>query len=266
MSNKRFDIAGAFLSKQTALEATYSGIRAATAHPGTIGDEAEADWIGLCRNFLPARYEVGPIFAVDHTGASSDQIDVAVYDQHFSPQWFGTRAGVRFVPVESVYAVFEVKPALNKGHLEYAQNKVASVRNLARTSAPIIHAGGKYNAASPEGKPIIGGLLSTRCDWTADSVRDNLQANLPPHGDPGFLNLGIALDTIAFDYTPDLADADDQVVEHPSLTFSASGQQLIHFAIRLFRQLQSLGSAIALDMSAYERSLNAGPSTGGSTR
>jgi hypothetical protein len=253
---QQFDIAGAFLNKQAALEASYSAIRAATSHPGTKGDEAEADWIGLIRDFLPARYEVGPIFAVDYLGRSSDQIDVAVYDKQYSPQWFGTNRGVRFVPVESVYAVFEVKPTLNKTNIEYARAKVASVRTLKRTSAPIIHAGGKYKAADPDEKHIIGGVLTTRSEWNTDTTAANIDKHLPDVEDPGFLDIGIALDTITFDFTPDLSDGDDdRVVKSPAARFSESGNQLIYFAIRLFRQLQLIGTALAVDMRQYEQAI-----------
>lgn len=253
---KTFDIAGAFLSKQAALEASYSGIRAVTAHPGTMGDESEADWMGLISDFLPARYEVGPIFAVDSTGASSDQIDVAIYDQQYSPQWFGTSRGIRFVPVESVYAVFEVKPKLTKAYLEYGQSKIDSVRRLKRTSAPIIHAGGRYKAADPDGKRIIGGILTTRSNWTPETVNSHLSNHLPGHGEPGFMDIGIALDTVAFDFTPALVDGDDDdEAANPPLTFSEPDNQLIHFAIRLFRQLQLIGTAVALDMREYEEAM-----------
>ena len=157
-----FDLRGASLSKQTVLEASYSGIRAPTQHPGNIGDEAEADWVEIPRDFLPNRYQVGPIFAVDHTGACSDQIDPAIYDRQYSPQRFGTHEGVRFVPAENVYAAFEVKPDLTAEHLTYAQNKITSVATSSglppRSSTP----GGKFGAINPDFKPIIGGILTTR--------------------------------------------------------------------------------------------------------
>lgn len=252
-----FDIRGAFLSKQTALEASHSGIRAATQHPGTIGDQGEADWVQILRDFLPNRYQVGPIFAIDHTGTSSDQIDVAIYDQQYSPQWFGTHKGVQFVPVESVYAAFEVKPELTAGHLRYARAKVASVRDLERTSAAIVHAGGKFAAVSPDFKPIIGGILTTRSGWTdRDATITQLTNRLPGLGLSNSLNIGIALDTVSFDHTPDLDNGDDLTELHSApRSYSDPGNQLIHLAIRLFRQLQALGTVLALDLRRYESAL-----------
>ena len=53
--------------------------------------------------------------------------------------------------------------------MEYAGQKVASVRRLQRTSAAIIHAGGEHEARPLT--PIIGGILATDPGWT------------PPFGD-----------------------------------------------------------------------------------
>ena len=245
----KFNIAKAFENKARALEASFLAIRHVTTHPGTKGDELEADWVGLIRDFLPTRYEVGPIFAVDHHGNMSQQIDVAVYDKHFSPQWFGGAQGVRFVPVESVYAVFEVKPELNKKYVEYAIEKVRSVRTLERTSTNVVHKGGVYDRTDIPVSPIIGGILSMRSGWSAEKLLENLDAYQPADpSDDGFLNIGIALDTLCFDHTPTLVGND--VVT--SRTQSAPDQQLIHFAVRLFRQLQALGSVPAVDMLKYE--------------
>lgn len=257
MADKAFNLREAFLAKQASLHASHRGIRAVTRHPGTQGDQGEGDWVDLMRDFLPSRYAVGPIFAVDSTGNESQQIDVAIYDQHFSPQWFGTHDGKRFVPVESVYAVFEAKPSITKEYIEYAQEKVASVRKLRRTSAPIIHAGGRFHAVKADERPIIGGIVAAQSGWTASTTVTKLNEHLPPLGQPGSLNIGIALDTVAFDHTPNLDDGSpDTEALNPPRTFSSDGNQLIYFAIRLFRQLQLIGTVLAVDMGAYEHHLN----------
>ena len=224
-----------------------------TVDKKTEGSGAEAPpRSGLIRDFLPTRYEVGPIFAVDNTGAISHQIDVAVYDKHYSPQWFGGASGVRFVPVESVYAVFEVKPELKKKYLLYAVDKVMSVRSLDRTSAPIVHKGGKYETAEIDLRPIIGGILTVKNKWPNDTVKylDKYLTSDPDN--PGFLNIGIALDSMCFDYTPILAG---ETVTTPR-TLSADQRQLIHFASRLFRQLQAIGTVPAVDMEKYEQAIH----------
>ncbi len=228
------------------MRASFLAIRDVTSHSTTRGDQGEADWVGLIRDFLPTRYAVGPVFAVDHRGNLSEQIDVAVYDTHFSPQWFGTAAAIRFVPVESVYAVFEVKPEFSGKYLNAARQKVASVRKLVRTSQAVVHKGGTFAAEEIQFKPIIGGVLTTR-----PKLKDpigKLEQTQPAPEEDGFLNIGICLDKFAFDYTPRIAGDAVQI----ELETREGGDQLIHFAIRLFRQLQAVGTVPAVDMTMYE--------------
>lgn len=81
-----------------------------------------------------------------------------------------------------------------------------------------------------------------------------LLEHLPAVGLVDSLDIGIAVDTVAFDYTPvpvELGSREDAI----PLQFSAENDQLIHFGIRLFRQLQQLGTVLAIDMSAYETAL-----------
>jgi hypothetical protein len=244
-----FDIAAAFRNKETALRASFLAIRDVTSHGTTIGDQGEADWVGLIRDFLPTRYAVGPIFAVDYRGNLSEQIDASVYDTHYSPQWFGAAGGVRFVPVESVYAVFEVKPEFNSSYLQAARQKVASVRKLERTSQAVFHKGGKYEAVDIELMPVIGGILTTRKGL--DDPVQKLKDMQPKQGDNEFLNIGICLDHFAFDYTPSVAGRKVET----ELATCYGGNQLIHFCIRLFRQLQAVGTVPAVDMTRYEETV-----------
>ena len=252
MTAPNFDIAAAFRNKETAMRANFMAIRDVTDHGPTRGDESEADWIGLLRDFLPTRYLVGPIFAVDHTGAMSEQIDVAVYDTHFSPQWFGAANGTRFVPVESVYAIFEVKPAFNSEYIRAARQKIASVRRLKRTCESVSHKGGTYQKTDITPTPIIGGILTTRSELKTDPVGTMAETQPEDPGDNEFLNIGICLDAFTFDYTPQVGAAGEVTVP---LTVSQPDLQLIHFAIRLFRQLQLVGSVPAVEMDKYEASL-----------
>lgn len=250
-----FDLPKAFRLQQERLLNSHASIRSVTDHPGTLGDHSEVDWVEMLSDFLPARYAVGPIFAIDSRGATSNQIDVAVYDKQYSPMWFGSKNKVEFVPVESVYAAFEVKPMLDTTYLTYAQEKIASVRRLHRTSAAIKHAGGVYRATDPAEKHVIGGILAAHSGWTTyDGSLMKLREHLPEVGGDGSLDLGIALDTVAFDFTP--APVDGEGGEPATaLTFSNDGDQLIHFAIRLFDQLQRLGTVLALDMREYQAAL-----------
>jgi hypothetical protein len=252
-----FGIRNALLQKQATLLAGHDSLRGMTGHGTTLGDNDEKQWVDILRGFLPERYEVGPVFAVDHHGHQSQQVDVAIYDRNFSPLWFGQKDSTSFVPVESIYAVFEAKPVLDKSYLDYARAKVASVRNLDRTTVPIPHAGGTFQAVNLESRPILGGVLAAKRGWTTvDGSAEALKKHLPALGQPDSLNIGIALDTLAFDFTPNAqAGAPTQTVNTAAVAFHTSNQ-LIRFAARLFRLLQSIGTVPAIDMAAYERALD----------
>lgn len=255
--NRTFDIRQALLEKQTALLKGHDALRGMTRHGTTLGHKDEKQWVDILRGFLPERYEVGPVFAVDHLGNESQQIDIAIYDRNFTPLWFGERDDTRFVPVEAIYAVFEAKPQLDKTYLDYARAKVSSVRNLVRTSVPIAHAGGTYQAVNLDHRPILGGILAAKSDWTTvEGTMKALGTHLPALGQPDSLNIGIALDTLAFDFTPKAqVGAPVQTVNTASIEYHSS-DQLIRFAARLFRLLQSIGSVPAIDMAAYEQALD----------
>ena len=99
---------------------------------------------------------------VDSAGRFSQQIDVVIFDRQYSPFIFSFQ-GQKVVPAESVYAVFEAKQSITLQQVQYAQEKVQSVRRLHRTSLPIPHAGGTY---PPKPLPhIIGGLLTFESEW-----------------------------------------------------------------------------------------------------
>ena len=74
-------------------------------------------------------YRAAPAFIVNAEGRVSKQIDIAIFDVLHSPPLFPHAAGV-YVPVESVYAVVEVKTKLNSIELNDAAEKIGSVRCL----------------------------------------------------------------------------------------------------------------------------------------
>lgn len=128
-------------------------------HPATKGDLTENQWIDFLKGFLPNRYDVSRGFVFDSRGGVSDQIDIIVFDPFHSPLIYDASNGEKYVTAESVYAVFEVKQSADKGNLEYAQEKVETVKNLHRTSRRMISSGNPMKARDlPK---IIGGLLTT---------------------------------------------------------------------------------------------------------
>lgn len=245
------DLSAAFLSRQKALSAELEIPLQFTSHPTAIGDATEANWTRMLKSFLPGRYEVGPIFALDAEGSQSQQIDLAIYDRQYSPLWFQAGAD-RIVPVESVYAVFEVKQEVNAGYLKYAAEKAESVRSLKRTSAPIVDIYGTQPGPSLADRPILAGIVALRTSWADGLEGATGKKNLAKYSGAQHLDLGLALTDRAFDQIPSTANLK---LLQEGLEYSREGTQLIFFVMHLFRRLQAIGTAPAVDLEVYEQAL-----------
>lgn len=230
-----------FLEMQQEMLKRLSLIRKHVTHAPTKGAAVELSWIEFLSTYLPNRYSVDTAFVVDNTGKCSEQIDLVIYDQQYSPFVF-CHAGVKYIPAESVYAVFEVKQSLNKQHIEYAADKAESVRALKRTSVPIVHAGGTYTPRTVF--DIVAGIITTSSDWTppfGKSFYDVTGALKPIRN----LNIGCALDSGSFLLKPD-----------GTFETSSNEESLIFFFIKLFTQLQNLGTVPAMDIDLYSKALD----------
>ena len=224
----------AFLGVQQQLELRLRLAAQSIAHAGTKGTVNEDHWIEVFRAYLPKRYEVATGFVIDSLGNRSQQIDLVVYDKHYTPTLLDQQ-NHRYIPAEAVYAVFESKPHIDKDYLEYAGEKAASVRKLHRTSANITHVQG---VAPP--RPlfeIVAGIIAPKASW-ADGLGDTFISHLVTQGDKR-LDCGCALADGAFD-----TFGDDLLVK------PVTGA-LVYFLFRLLGKLQSLGTVPAIDWTAY---------------
>jgi len=196
-------------------------------------------WLALLEAILPARYKVSPAIVVDSRGGQSEQIDLVIRDSHFSPL-FWDWGGHNYVPVESVYAVAEVKPEINREYLLYAGDKVASVRALHRTSASFGWAQGTMEARSLP--PILGMFLAGASGWSP-TFGDPFRKALKDVNTEGRLDLGCVLGSASFEVV-DPDEAAEVLVGHASTA-------LVSFTLALLKRLQGLGSSPAIDYDAY---------------
>lgn len=218
------------------MQAKLNAIRANVHHPGTKGNGTELAWADWLRTYLPKRYSVDQAFIVDCQGNISDQIDLVIYDQQYSPFVF-YHEGIKYIPAESVYAIFEVKQSLNKENILYAGEKAESVRKLHRTSVPIVYAAGTYPA-----RPIfniIAGILTTSSDW-APPLGKGFEETIKSLTSLQQLNIGCSLYGGSFLVQPDGA-----------VLMSTQEEALIFFFIKLFSELQKLGTVPAMDIDLY---------------
>ncbi|WP_435528087.1 DUF6602 domain-containing protein [Microbacterium aurantiacum] len=246
------NLRSAFLAKQKHLLAALEIVPDLTRHGTTIGDDSEANWARVLREFLPARYGIAKGQVMDSLGSISDQIDLLIYDGQYTPLLAKTANGDLFVPAEAVYAVFEVKQETNKHFLEYAGSKIASVRELHRTSVEVPFVAGRYPPKPPI--LILGGLLTTRNGWADLEGEAAVKAVLGLSGTRQ-VDIGCALRGVAFNRKGE-SPADLPEYSEPDMT-------LMFFLVRLFGRLQGVGTVAAVDVDAYMSALDLGDERGG---
>jgi hypothetical protein len=210
----------------------------AITHSGTLGDATEDAWIELLERYLPKRYRVAKAFAVDHLGNTTDQLDCLIFDAHFTPALFG-KDNHLYVPAEAVYATFEIKPTVDARHLKAAGIKVASLRELVRTSAPLESQFGVNPAKRPF--PIIGGLLGMSTSWR-DGLGKAFLAQLDVLAGHKHLDLVLTAENGVCDQL-DLSSA-PQLLSGPG--------SLVRGLFRLLNALRSRASVTAVEWDKYE--------------
>jgi hypothetical protein len=210
-------------------------------HSISKGAATEHVWIDLLNEFLPPRYRASSAFVLDHHGARSDQIDIAILDAHYAPTYFGPSIG-RHLPAEAIHAVFEVKQLLNNHLLADAAAKAASVRRLRRTSNRVPFAGGRYPPKQPF--PVLAGVLALESSWPknfAAKARYYLRRFDTDHR----LDLGCSLRHGAFETLP----------SRPGAHVTGPEESLQFFLARLFDRLQAQGNPPALNIMKFNPNL-----------
>jgi hypothetical protein len=212
--------------------------RSGVGHGTLMGDVSENVWLEMLQTYLPERYRAERATVIDSFDQASDQLDVVIFDRQYSPFILNAH-GLRVIPAESVYAVFEAKQVLSAEKIDAAAKKVASARWLHRTSLPVPHVGGM---ADPKKPPyIIGGLLTFESAWTP-ALGDPLRRALAGVDPGGELDLGCVATHGHFSRD-----------SGGGYTLSPEGKPATAFLFELIAPLQDSATVPMLDMRAYAR-------------
>jgi hypothetical protein len=240
---KRF-LQESFRGQQRVLETQIDHAANSITHEGKRGDVTEKHFIHILRAYLPRRYAADSAIVIDSTGRTSDQIDVVIYDPHYTPTLLDQQDH-KYVAAEAVYAVFEVKPKVNKTYLGYAAKKAASVRRLMRTSVEFGTVDGPRKKVP---FPITAGLVAARAAWP-DGLAGAFWKCVSTLRNQRKLDCVLALDGQSFDlFNPD-----------GTQTFSPKDNSLVFFLFRLLQKFQTLGTVPGIDWNAYAAQLGKRP-------
>lgn len=238
----------AFATEQECLFTSLSSSRR-IRHNGDRGEVNEVHFIEALRKCLPDRYTVEKAAVLDSTGKVSDSIDVVIFDRQYTPTLLDSD-NHRYVPAESVYAVFECKPKIDKGYLEYAADKAASVRKLKRTSMGVMTIDGPKPPRPLH--DIIAGILAINVDWT-DGLGKSFESCYETLNDERKIDCGFAATGASFDNFGE-----------GKLTYGPRENSWAFFIFRLLDRLRNVGTVPAVDWAAYAQALSAPTSEGNS--
>ena len=237
MVRKNINLTDLFQGFQTQMINKLSNNRAIIQHPAEKGAATEFEWIEWFNNYLPKRYRATSAFIIDSENNISDQIDLVIHDNQYSP-FILKQSNIEYIPSESVYAIFELKQELNSKNIDYTKSKIKSVRILKRTSAKIVHAGGTFKPREPH--EIIGGIITLSTSYNMKES-EAFKNNIFSIENEKKINLGLCLDSGSF------------IVHNKIIHINDKENALLLFFLDLLSILQSLGTVPAMDIEEYRK-------------
>ena len=96
----RIDFAEVFCRVQQEMPAKLA-LGRVFEHASSCGAATERQWLELFDRYLPKRYRAASTFVIDSSGRRSRQIDIAIFDNLYSPLLFPHASGLH-IPAESI--------------------------------------------------------------------------------------------------------------------------------------------------------------------
>lgn len=231
----------AFAAEQNALKSRLELANSSITHNGELGAVNEQSFIDFLRQNLPQRYAVNSAIILDSEGKSSDQIDVVIHDRYYSPTLLSQNRRA-FVPIEAVYAIFEVKPTINKTYLEYASEKARSVRALAPRTGTFMTINGPKEVLPLK---LLAGLIAIDVEWTEGLRAKAFEKCMKKLSGDARLDCGVA---VSGEYFHLFGNSGKPSIEQGS-------NSLALFTFGLLHQLQLMGNAPGVDWKSYVHAL-----------
>lgn len=228
------------MKKQETLKAKLKE-SSAIKHPTGNGDCSENGWKSFLKQMLPKKYGIDKGYVIDYEGNVSDQIDIIIYDALYSPFVMLSESNEKYIPVESVYAIVEVKPTIEKRYLEYANKKIESVKKLKRSNRAMICAGKKTEKRKLT--RILGILLATS---TNISKKVTLQKHLNVYKN---IDIGCAIDKYSF-------ISHKKSCGEIEVNITKENEAVLGLYFYLNNELYKIGTVAGMDIRKYANTLD----------
>ncbi|RRJ67538.1 hypothetical protein EHV15_12720 [Paenibacillus oralis] len=112
-------------------------------HPGTSGGYREEVWKSMFEQLIPKKFSIArSVFIIDSAGWVSNEVDLAIYDEQYTPYIF-RHGTLKYIPIEAVAVVVECKsqnpaPGALEDWLEGIRGLKTSQRSVARMNHDVI--------------------------------------------------------------------------------------------------------------------------------
>lgn len=156
------------ISKKMTLD--FSEVTSRINHNGEKGTARENVLQNYLRNYIPDKYNFSKGTIIDCNDNQSRQVDIIIHDKYTTPCLIDMDS-TKVIPVESVYAVIEVKSTLTKEELRKSIENINSVKQL------------KKNTIVGVSYPTAGLVFAYDSDASLDSIYKNvveLSAGIEP--------------------------------------------------------------------------------------
>ncbi|OMG49877.1 hypothetical protein BK140_09735 [Paenibacillus macerans] len=105
-------------------------------HPGTSGGFREEIWKAMFEQLIPKKFSIArSVFIIDSAGRVSNEVDLAIYDEQYTPYIF-RHGTLKYIPIEAVAVVVECKSkSPDFGALENWLNGIRGLKTSQRAVA-----------------------------------------------------------------------------------------------------------------------------------
>ena len=124
-----FSIKDVFDKVSQRMRIDFEESRDALNHPTLKGDAAEEIVRDFFKKYLPKNLTITSGIVIDSEGHFSKQIDIIICDAFKSPVFY-EKKDIRVIPIETVYAVIEVKSVLKGGQISSICDNMNSIKKM----------------------------------------------------------------------------------------------------------------------------------------
>lgn len=156
----------------------------ASPHGGISGNHREEMWIKFFRSIVPLKYSIAQgVIIIDSKGKRSREVDIAVYDEAYTPYVFQYNT-LKFIPIEAVVVAIECKSSNWKD--EALKDWATDIRKLKPSPSGIArivsgYATGITNETQKRSRPIL--ILATNYTLVQQEGMDTIKKELGNHFD-----------------------------------------------------------------------------------